>query len=494
MNKNHFFLLTSFIWCFLIVSSCFGQIAPQYEFRGAWIATVENIDWPSEPAVNTEKQKKEYQNLLDHLQETGINAVIVQIRPCADAFYQSEFEPWSKYLTGRQGTAPDYDPMTFMISEAHKRGMVFHAWINPYRALLHIGTYVTRSHVSIQHPEWCIKYGTSLYFNPGLPQVRTYLCDIIKDIIKKYDIDGIHFDDYFYPYPIDGKIFEDNDAFKQYGNGLSKADWRRSNCDSLIAAVSRTIKQTHKPICFGISPFGVWRTIKNDPSGSNNQGGISSYDDLYANVLLWLKKGWIDYVAPQLYWGIGNKLCDFKTLLDWWNQHTYGRQLFIGQAVYRAGSNKSWKNLNELPNEIRTLRQYKNTQGSIFFSASDLLKNKNGWADSLALEFYPLPAIVPPMPWLDARIPKAPLVEKGDNKHSYKLSYHGDLPLRGYVIYDLPEKVSISRNLATIIRIIPTQGESAIFDKEKSIASPTDKLFVASLSANNEVSAWIPIQ
>ena len=253
-----------------------------------------------------------------------MNAVIVQIRPSADAFYASNLEPWSEFLTGRQGTPPSpyYDPLKFMIDETHKRGMEFHAWINPYRAVFNLISPLDPNHITKKHPEWFVKYGDRKYFNPGLPQVMQYLTNVVKDIITRYDIDGIHMDDYFYPYKIPGKAFPDYQTWLQYGNGLSIDDWRRSNCDSVIKMIHDVVLDWKPLIKFGISPFGVWRNSSVDATGSSTHAGQTCYDDLYADILLWLKQGWIDYVAPQLYWEIGNRLCDYETLLNWWSSNT----------------------------------------------------------------------------------------------------------------------------------------------------------------------------
>ncbi len=396
--------------------SCFCQ--PKYEFRGVWISTVTNVDWPSEKGLSSEDQKQEFINLLDKLQHDGINAVVVQVRPSADAFYPSQYEPWSEYLTGTQGEAPDpyYDPLQFMIDEAHKRGMEFHAWINPYRAVFNIHTSsVSSDHITKRHPEWFLTYGDRKYFNPGLPVVMEYVTDIVRDIIGRYDVDGIHVDDYFYPYPINGKEFPDNAAYNMYGHGLSKAAWRRSNCDSVIKRIHDVVLDTKPGIKFGVSPFGIWRNKQQDPMGSDTKvGNTSSYDDLYADILLWLQKGWIDYVAPQIYWEIGNPSADYETLVKWWSEHTYGKQLLIGHGISKAleKNNRAWKNTDELPDEIKMLRDYNNVQGSVYFSSSSLMQNPNGWGDSLHDNYYKYPALIPPAPWIDTSAPSKPDIVK----------------------------------------------------------------------------------
>ena len=391
------------------------NVQPKYEFRAAWIATVVNIDWPSKKGLPVEEQKAEYITMLDSLQHLGMNAVIVQVRPAADAFYPSPYEPWSEWLTGAQGLAPApfYDPLKFMIAEAHKRGMEFHAWLNPYRAVFDMkSSSVASNHITRVHKDWFLVYGGKKYFNPGLPQVMQYVTNVVKDIITRYDVDAIHMDDYFYPYRIAGKEFPDETTYRKYGNALEKEEWRRSNCDSIIKMIHDTILAVKPMVKFGISPFGVWRNKSKDEDGSDTKAGQTNYDDLYADILLWLKKGWIDYVAPQLYWEIGNRYCDYETLLDWWSKHSYGKDVYIGHALYRTIEHPTpaWKNRNELPDEIKLLRDNKNIEGSIYFSASNFYSNPNGWADTLKYDYYSTPSLVPPMPWIDTTTPLSPLI------------------------------------------------------------------------------------
>ncbi|GGH77642.1 uncharacterized lipoprotein YddW (UPF0748 family) [Filimonas zeae] len=402
----------------------FAQYSPKYEFRGVWIATVENIDWPSRKGLSVAQQKAEFIRILDMHQRNGMNAIVLQVRPAADAFYPSGFEPWSEYLSGRQGQAPAplYDPLAFMIEETHQRGMEFHAWLNPYRAVFHVGkSSVAQDHITRQHPDWFITYGTIKYFDPGRPEVIDHVEGIVRDLVTRYEIDAVHMDDYFYPYPIDGKEFPDNASFRKYNPaGLNKADWRRSNCDSIIVRLHQAIREENPEVKFGISPFGVWRNKSKDPEGSETRAGLSNYDDLYADILLWLKKGWIDYVTPQLYWEIDHKLCDYETLLDWWSTHTYGKHLYIGHGIYRAGTNAAWRNKHQIPDQIDLLRQYDNVQGSIYFSSKTFESNANGWNDSLRTRYYKFPAIIPPMKWIDSVAPAKPaIVNAGENEPQY---------------------------------------------------------------------------
>ncbi|HNP20673.1 MAG TPA: family 10 glycosylhydrolase [Panacibacter sp.] len=430
MKQGKPVLLFFFLFFSFVVSS-FAQ--PRYEFRAVWIATVNNIDWPSAKGLPVVTQKAEYIAMLDSLQKIGINAVVVQVRPAADAFYPSQYEPWSEFLNGVQGLPPlpYYDPLQFMIDEAHKRGMEFHAWLNPYRAVFDLkSSSVSPTHITRIHKDWFIVYGTKKYFNPGLPETRQFVTNIVKDIVKRYDVDAIHMDDYFYPYRIAGKEFPDANTYKKYGNGLTKDAWRRSNCDSIIKMIHDAIIDIKPTVQFGISPFGVWRNRNQDADGSPTQAGQTNYDDLYADILLWLRNGWIDYVAPQLYWEIGHRLCDYTLLLDWWGRHSYGKHVYIGHGVYRTQENPTtaWFNKKELPNEIAMLRNNSAIQGSIYFSAVSILRNPNGWADSLRLNEYSRPALLPPMPWIDTVPPQRPVIadltessSKSDSKFTLKI-------------------------------------------------------------------------
>ncbi len=371
---------------------------PREEFRGVWVATVSNIDYPSSPTTNSETQKREFIKLLDMHQRNGMNAVVVQVRPATDAFYPSPLEPWSQWLTGRQGQPPIpfYDPLEFMIAETHKRKMEFHAWMNPYRAVFNVNnSSIAPTHITRIHPEWFLTYGDKKYFDPGNKDAQKFVTAVVQDVVSRYKVDAIHFDDYFYPYRISGKEFPDAASYAKYGNGLSKDDWRRSNTDSIILSLSKVIKQENKNCQFGISPFGIWRNADKDPRGSNTKGGQTNYDDLYADILLWLQQGWIDYVAPQLYWEMGHKLADYNTLIDWWSKNTFGKNCYIGIGIYRAGSNEAWKDKTQLPRQITKLRNTPNINGMIFFSSKTFERNPNGWNDSLRLEFFKEPASLP---------------------------------------------------------------------------------------------------
>lgn len=410
---SHQFLaaLVSFI-CFCGISlNSYAQHPPKRELRAAWIATVANIDWPSRPGLSVNEQKAEYIRLLDILKRVGMNAVVVQVRPAADAFYNSSLEPWSYWLTGEQGKppVPFYDPLEFMIKEAHERGMEFHAWFNPYRAVFDVKRpRLAANNIVHLHPEWFVTYGSKKYFNPGLPEVRQYLVKVIRDVVKRYDIDAVQFDDYFYPYHIRGKDFPDYRTYQKYGQGRKLEDWRRYNVDTVIQMLSKAIKEEKPWVKFGISPFGVWRNHDKDPEGSLTRAGQTNYDDLYADILLWLRKGWIDYVCPQLYWDFNQPAAPYGVLLDWWAHHTYGRQLYIGQGLYRVGTSPAWRDPGELPRQLLANRTYPQVKGSMFFSASVFYKDPLGFDDTLQYHLYRYPAIPPTMPWIDSIPPAAP--------------------------------------------------------------------------------------
>ena len=401
MQKKYFLLLS-----FITLLSFIIKAQTKPEFRGVWVATVDNIDWPSKGNYFSDSQKTEFIKLLDMHQRNGMNAMIVQIRPATDAFYPSQYEPWSEFLTGKQGQPPMpyYDPLEFMITETHKRGMEFHAWMNPYRAVFNIATSsIAANHITKIYPDWFLTYGDKKYFDPGNKEVQQYVTNVVKDVVSRYAVDAIHFDDYFYPYRIAGKQFPDDVKFQQYGNGINKDDWRRSNVDSIILMLSNAIKKENPKCQFGISPFGVWRNQDKDPvNGSKTNGAQTNYDDLYADILLWLKNGWIDYVAPQLYWEFGHKVAPYEILLDWWSKHTYGRNCYIGLGIYRANSNTAWKDITQLPRQIEALRNTPNIQGMIFFSSKSFNNNPNGWSDSLRLDYFKEPAKTPEMNWINS--------------------------------------------------------------------------------------------
>lgn len=493
-----------YIFSFALFIACNVVGQPKYELRAAWIATVDHIDWPSRGNYNSDTQKAEYSRILDMHVRNGLNAVVVQIRPSADAFYPSPYEPWSQWLTGKQGKAPVpyYDPLQFMIEEAHKRGLEFHAWCNPYRADFSIGkSSIVPTHITRTRPEWFLSYGGKKYFDPGNKQAQEFVVKVIRDIVKRYDVDALHFDDYFYPYRIAGKEFPDAKSFAQYGKGLSKDDWRRSNVDSIIIKLNRAIKE-EKPFCkFGISPFGVWRNKSQDSLGSDTQAGQTNYDDLYADILLWLKKGYIDYVVPQLYWEHGHRAAPYEVLVDWWSKNTYGRHCYIGLGIYKAGTNARWRDKAIIPEQIRDARKYSTIQGQVYFSSRSFNSNPNGWSDSLRQNYYRLPALIAPMPWLlDSITPAAPTVEivpdpveYSDRKLIKVMNTDSSLTIRKFVLYGLGAFDSTANQNApemAPLLVYPTSisyGELAFNanDLAKRSGTETDLFIVVTVVDNN---------
>jgi uncharacterized lipoprotein YddW (UPF0748 family) len=371
------------------------------EMRAVWIATVANIDWPSGSSSSSAVQKAELIRMLDDLAANNINTVVFQVRPSADAFYHSTIEPWSLYLTGKQGKKPDhfYDPLQFLIDESRKRFMEVHIWLNPYRVLNNIKTNtLSPDHIYFRNKNLIVNYGGKLYFDPGLDETRRHLNNVVQDLVERYDIDAIHFDDYFYPYPVGRSDFPDQESFRRFPRGFSnKADWRRNNVDLIIAELQQTIKRIKPWVEFGISPFGVWRNIRNDPRGSATRAGIQNYDDLYADILKWLREGTIDYVVPQLYWEIGKTVADYAVLVDWWSKNSYNKNLYIGLFASGLELNKTpaWQIPNELTRQLRLNQQYPEVSGAMYFSAKPFLKNIQGLNDSLKHTFYRYKALCP---------------------------------------------------------------------------------------------------
>lgn len=388
-----------------------GQQLPKRELRAAWIATVAHIDWPSKKGLTVAELQQEYIALLDTLRSIGMNAVIVQVRPVADAFYPSSFEPWSEYLTGAQGKAPTpyFNPLSFMIDEARSRGLEFHAWFNPYRAAMTASFDYADRHPIRQHPEWFLEYGGKYYYDPGHPEAREFVLASILETVRHYDLDAVHFDDYFYPYRVAGVEFPDSCTYESFGHSFAgKDEWRRNNVDFFVEELSRRIKAERPHMKFGISPFGVWRNADRDPAGSRTRAGVTNYDDLYADVLKWLREGWIDYVTPQLYWNIGFEVADYTVLADWWSKNSFGKHLYIGHGVYRLGS-KGWENPEELSNQVALNRGYPNIHGSMYFSSKVFLQNKDN-VNARMRRLYQHKALVPVMDWLPSDVPSAPMI------------------------------------------------------------------------------------
>ncbi|MCP6682667.1 glycoside hydrolase family 10 protein [Bacillus nakamurai] len=441
-------LLTAGIFSASASAKSLNETQPDREMRAVWIASVTNIDWPSKKGLSPDEQKKEFLKLLDDVQAMGMNAVVVQIKPTADAFYPSDYGPWSEYLTGTQGKNPGYDPLAFLVEETHKRNLEFHAWFNPYRITMNHTNLdaLSSDHPARAHPDWVAAYGKQLYYNPGLPEVRQFIVDGIKEVVSRYDIDAVHMDDYFYPYKIAGQEFPDRAAYEQYGKAhfSSIDDWRRDNVNRLVKQINQTIKKEKSYVKFGISPFGVWRNAADDPTGSNTSAGVRNYDDLYADTREWIQKGYIDYITPQIYWSIGFKAAAYDVLADWWSREVKNRQvhLYIGQATYKINNNAdpAWSDAEEYGRQIRLNRQSELIKGSMHFSLKDLNRNPLEVKSRMISVFYSRPALIPEMPWLGHSALKQPAIKRVSKSASGHTIYIEDSKSNGkktayYAIY-----------------------------------------------------------
>lgn len=388
----------------LLVTTTAGMAqSPKREFRGAWIQCVNG----QFQGLSKETMQKTLASQLDALQQAGINAIIFQIRAEADALYQSSHEPWSRFLTGVQGKNPGWDPLQWMIDECHQRNMELHAWINPYRAKTKGTAALSPIHPYNKYPKQFVTYAGQLYFDPALPENRKYICKIVRDIVNRYDIDAIHMDDYFYPYPNPGEDFPDNASFAQYGRGYAnKADWRRDNVNILIKEIHETVRECKPWVKFGVSPFGIYRNQKSDPNGSATNG-LQNYDDLYADVLMWVNNGWVDYNIPQVYWEIGHKAADYDTLVRWWAKHGSERPLFIGQDVLRTVKNADLKNpsVHQLDAKMKLQRSLPTVQGSCQWYAAAVVDNPGNYHTMLQKNYHRFPALIPTSPFMDDKAP-----------------------------------------------------------------------------------------
>lgn len=373
-----------------------SQSAPKREFRGAWLHVIGQTQWQNK---TTEQAKAYIDDQFQRLQDAGCNAVIFQVRPTADAMYKSDLEPWTCWLTGKRGRAPqpEWDPMEYAIKQAHDRGMEFHAWLNPYRVTSDPKEVLPSSHMANKEPWRFVKFNGQTFFDPAYKENRDFICDVVADILTRYDVDAIHIDDYFYPYPANGKRFEgDNESYARLGGGIDRNDWRRHNVDLLIEQLYSTIKENKPWVRFGVSPFGIWRNKKNDPRGSESTG-LQNYDDLYADVLLWAQNGWVDYLAPQLYWTLDMKAAPSRKLAKWWNDNCYGVDVYIGQDVRRTMGNPDpdTGDSNELATKVRIARELPNVKGNIWWHGYWVTDNQKGVADSLALKHQSTIALPP---------------------------------------------------------------------------------------------------
>ncbi|EFL14186.1 family 10 glycosylhydrolase [Streptomyces sp. C] len=377
-----------------------GGRAGTAEFRGMWIATVQNVDWPSESGLSAREQRAELIKLLDTAVARRLNTVILQVRPAADAFWPSTREPWSQWLTGVQGRDPGWDPLGTAVTEAHARGLELHAWFNPYRVANHTDrSRLAASHPARRNPGWTVAYGGKLYYNPGLPEVRAFVQEAMLDAVTRYPVDAVHWDDYFYPYPVAGEYFDDDEAFAEHGGSFtSRAAWRRDNTDTLVHEMSQRLRASRPAVRFGISPFAVWRNQGTDRLGSATRA-LQTYDDLYADTRKWVLKGWVDYVVPQAYWHIGYAAADYAEVVRWWAQTVAGTgvDLYVGEALYRCDARSStaaWRDPAELSRHLTLAGRYAEVRGHAYFSGKYVVADPNGALARVVADHYP--TAVPP--------------------------------------------------------------------------------------------------
>lgn len=478
-------LMLMFVFLFIPSSSLAARSVPKgklestREMRAVWVASVYNLDWPSKKGLPVAEQKQEFIRLLDEIKAMNMNAVIMQIKPTADAFYPSAYGPWSEYLTGTQGKDPGYDPLEFMIEETHKRGLEFHAWFNPYRITMNHTdlSRLSADHPARQHPDWTIAYGNQLYYNPGIPEAQDFIVGGIEEVVKNYDIDAVHMDDYFYPNKIAGVPFPDQETYETYGKKAFThiEDWRRDNVNQLVKQINDTIKKEKPYVKFGISPFGVWRNIKDDPTGSNTTAGMTNYDDLYADTREWIQQHDIDYVTPQIYWSIGFQAAAYDVLTKWWSNEVKGEpvHLYIGQAAYKINQNSdpAWSDPEEYFRQIELNRQSQLVQGSMHFSLKDINRNPLNVKDRLIEESYRKPALIPEMPWLHQKAPKKPIIQSvkktadgaalqiKNDPHSI-VSYYAVYRLTHKGTYELLQTVRKEKGAITTIKDLPSNQKT----------------------------------
>ncbi len=471
MDKMNRFIITLLLILFSVSLNANGYDG-KHEWRAVWIATVNNIDWPSRPGLTSGQQQKELIEYFDLFKSMNMNAVVMQIRPTADAFYVSELEPWSIYLTGDQNKAPSpfYDPLEFAIEQAHKRGMEFHAWLNPYRVSQDTANLkdVSPNHIYLKRPDLFVRHGRKLYFDPAYPETREFLVKVIKDIVTRYDVDGIHFDDYFYP----NNDFNDSLSFSLHSRGYKPEDkmaWRRENVDLVIKMLRDTIKSVKPHVKYGISPYAVWRNKREDPRGSDTKSySYTNYDHLHADLLLWMEMGWMDYVLPQLYFSIGYDAADFNILANWWQDYSAGTPVYAGLGTYRLDNNSripEWRSADQIREQVEIIRKMPSYGGACYFNAKNFRDNRLG-INSVIKELYPHPALVPPLSGFPVDPPEPPSGVVGESKDgevfiTWKKETKSSSPVAKYhVVYrfDKREKPDFS-NAAAIVALT---GEGSV--------------------------------
>lgn len=484
-----------------------AQSSPKHELRAVWLTTFVNIDWPSANNLSTNNQQAQLTTMLDQLQAAGINAVFFQVRSQCDAMYNSSIEPWSADLTGMQGRAPspNYDPLEFLIAACRQRGIEVHAWFNPFRAVSNfnnIGSFST-NHVARTKPEWLLAQGNLRILDPGIPQVRDYVISVVMDLLRRYDVDGIHYDDYFYPYPpTSGSAFNDDATFAANARGFTnRQDWRRDNINLFIQRSHDSIRNVKPWVKFGVSPFGIWRNQGSDPAGSATNG-LQSYSDVYADSRKWLQQSWVDYVIPQLYWSIGFSAANYSVLLPWWNALGGTRHIYSGIGAYKisnGGTDNNWNQVSQVPNQIRMNRQYSQVQGQSFFSTKSILNNPLGIRDSLSNSLFKSPALLPTMPWKDNQ-PPAPVSNLTAQVSGNEITLRWNAPpasdqqmdkVRQYVVYRSNTGSIDRNNAAQIVKITANENETSFTDAGLSTGTyvytvtALDRLHNESTPANN---------
>jgi uncharacterized lipoprotein YddW (UPF0748 family) len=391
---------------------------PRTEFRALWTASVVNIDWPSKSGLTVAAQQSELRSILNLAVSRNLNAVFLQVRPAADRMWKSTLgEPWSRYLTGTQGKDPGYDPLAYAISEAHKRGIALHAWINPFRVGMDTSlNSLVASHPARLNPSWSFAYGPRRYYNPGIPAVRNYIRSVVIDLVKRYDVDGVHFDDYFYPYPVSGQSIPDSSTYATYkGSFTSISSWRRNNINVFVRDTHNAIRAAKPRVVFGISPFGIWANRTSSTLGSATSG-LESFYALYADTRRWVKDGWVDYIAPQLYWYQGYTVANYNVLVDWWAKQVAGTnvKLYTGEAAYKVGdpATAAWRDPNELRDHLTKCRQVPAVRGHAYYNTTAFRANKLNAIGILKARHYARPSLPVPYPQLNATRPYTPTISK----------------------------------------------------------------------------------
>lgn len=446
------FISLIILFCFQFLMLPTLSAAPKREFRGAWIQCVNG----QFVGLGTTKMQQTLSYQLDELQKDGVNAIIFQVRPECDALYESKIEPWSRFLTSKQGEAPSpyWDPLQWMITECHKRGMELHAWINPFRAKTKVTNELASNNIVIKRPDLVFPYDGLYILNPAKQENRDYICTVAADIIRRYDIDGLHIDDYFYPYPVAGLPIPDQQDFVNDPKGFNNiGDWRRNNVNLFIEQLHDTIQSIKPWVKFGVSPFGIYRNKRNDPNGSNTNG-LQNYDELYADVLLWENNGWFDYCVPQLYWEIGHKAADYETLIHWWNENANSRPLYIGEDIERTIKHTDPNNpsQNQMQAKYKLHEEMENVKGTVLWYAKAAVDNVGNYGTMLRNHYWRYPALQPLMPFIDETRPGKPKkIKPVWTSDGYTLFWQApknkswkDEPVK-YVVYrfDNKEKINI---------------------------------------------------